>query len=675
MAVTFPNSPFALHQPFPPAGDQPVAIEQLIQGVDAGLRFQTLLGVTGSGKTYTMANVIARLGRPAFVMAPNKTLAAQLYAEFREFFPDNAVEYFVSYYDYYQPEAYVPSRDLFIEKDSSINEHIEQMRLSATKALLEREDCVIVATVSAIYGIGDPVDYHGMILHLRQGERIDQRAILRRLTEMQYTRNEMEFKRGVFRVKGDVIDIFPAEHAETAVRVSLFDDEVESISLFDPLTGQVMHKAARFTVYPSSHYVTPRDVVLKAVDKIKLELAERLDFFHKNNKLVEAQRIEQRTRFDLELLAELGFCKGIENYSRHLSGRNPGDPPPTLIDYLPPNAVMFLDESHVTVPQIGGMYKGDRARKENLVDYGFRLPSALDNRPLRFDEFERIMRQTVFVSATPSTYEKEHQQRVVEQVVRPTGLIDPIIEVRPVGTQVDDLMSAIVERTARGERVMATTLTKRMAEQLTEYLSEHGIKVRYLHSDIDTVERVEIIRDLRLGVFDVLVGINLLREGLDIPEVSLVAILDADKEGFLRSERSLIQTIGRAARHLNGTAILYADRITDSMRRAIDETERRRAKQIAFNLAHGITPKGVVKRIKDIIDGIYNPDAANQELKAAQGRAKYEAMSEKDLAREIKRLEKDMLGAAKNLEFEKAAELRDRLHDLKKQLFGVEEHD
>jgi excinuclease ABC subunit B len=675
LAITYPNSPFALHQPFPPAGDQPVAIEQLISGVDAGLRFQTLLGVTGSGKTYTMANVIARLGRPAFVMAPNKTLAAQLYAEFREFFPDNAVEYFVSYYDYYQPEAYVPSRDLFIEKDSSINEHIEQMRLSATKALLEREDCVIVATVSAIYGIGDPVDYHGMILHLRQGERIDQRAILRRLTEMQYTRNEMEFKRGVFRVKGDVIDIFPAEHAETAVRVSLFDDEVESISLFDPLTGQVMHKAARFTVYPSSHYVTPRDVVLKAVDKIKLELAERLEFFNKNNKLVEAQRIEQRTRFDLELLAELGFCKGIENYSRHLSGRNPGDPPPTLIDYLPPNAVMFLDESHVTVPQIGGMYKGDRARKENLVDYGFRLPSALDNRPLRFDEFEQIMRQTVFVSATPSTYEKEHQQQVVEQVVRPTGLIDPIIEIRPVGTQVDDLMSAINERTARGERVMATTLTKRMAEQLTEYLSEHGIRVRYLHSDIDTVERVEIIRDLRLGVFDVLVGINLLREGLDIPEVSLVAILDADKEGFLRSERSLIQTIGRAARHLNGTAILYADRITDSMRRAIDETDRRRAKQIAFNLANGITPKGVVKRIKDIIDGIYNPDAANQELKAAQGRAKYEVMSEKDLAREIKRLEKDMLSAAKNLEFEKAAELRDKLHSLKKQLFGVEEHD
>jgi len=652
-----------------------VAIEQLVDGINKGMRFQTLLGVTGSGKTYTMANVIARMGRPAFVMAPNKTLAAQLYSEFREFFPDNAVEYFVSYYDYYQPEAYVPSRDLFIEKDSSINEHIEQMRLSATKALLEREDCVIVATVSAIYGIGDPVDYHGMILHLRQGERIDQRAILRRLTEMQYTRNEMEFKRGVFRVKGDVIDIFPAEHAETAVRVSLFDDEVESISLFDPLTGQVMHKAARFTVYPSSHYVTPRDVVLTAVEKIKLELADRLDFFQRNSKLVEVQRIEQRTRFDLELLAELGFCKGIENYSRHLSGRNPGDPPPTLIDYLPPNALMFIDESHVTVPQVGGMYKGDRARKENLVDYGFRLPSALDNRPLRFDEFETIMRQTVFVSATPGPYEAEHQQQVVEQVVRPTGLLDPVIEIRPVGTQVDDLISAINERTARGERVMVTTLTKRMSEQLTEYLSEHGIKVRYLHSDIETVERVEIIRDLRLGVFDVLIGINLLREGLDIPEVSLVAILDADKEGFLRSERSLIQTMGRAARHLNGTAILYADRITGSMQRAIDETERRRHKQIAFNLANGITPKGVVKRIKDIIDGVYNPDAANQELKAAQSRAKYEVMSEKELAKEIKRMEKDMLSAAKNLEFEKAAELRDRLHVLKKQLFGVEEHD
>ncbi|MBI5330026.1 MAG: excinuclease ABC subunit UvrB [Betaproteobacteria bacterium] len=675
MIVTHPNSPFALHQPFAPAGDQPVAIEQLVQGIEAGLRFQTLLGVTGSGKTYTMANVIARLGRPAFVMAPNKTLAAQLYSEFREFFPDNAVEYFVSYYDYYQPETYVPSRDLFIEKDSSINEHIEQMRLSATKALLERRDCVIVATVSAIYGIGDPAEYHDMILHLRVGDRIDQRHILKRLTAMQYQRNEMEFKRGVFRVKGDVIDIFPAEHAETAVRVSLFDDEVESLSLFDPLTGQVQHKASRFTVFPSSHYVTPRETTLRAVDTIKLELADRIKFFSENNRLVECQRIEQRTRFDLELLAELGFCKGIENYSRHLSGRRPGEPPPTLIDYLPEDALMFLDESHVTVPQAGGMYKGDRARKENLVEYGFRLPSALDNRPLRFDEFERLLRPCVFVSATPGPYEAAHQQQVVEQLVRPTGLIDPRIVIRPVTTQVDDLMSEINLRVALGERVMVTTLTKRMAEQLAEYFADHAIKVRYLHSDIETVERVEIIRDLRLGIFDVLIGINLLREGLDIPEVSLVAILDADKEGFLRSERSLIQTIGRAARHLNGTALLYADRITDSMRRAIDETDRRRTRQIAFNAAHGITPKGVVKRIKDLIDGVYDADAAQKELAVAQTRARYEVMSEKELAREIKRLEKDMLDAAKNLEFERAAELRDRLHNLKKQLFGVEEHD
>ncbi len=675
VAVTFPHSPFGLNQPFPPAGDQPEAIERLVDGIRRGMRCQTLLGVTGSGKTFTMANVIARLGRPAFVMAPNKTLAAQLYSEFREFFPDNAVEYFVSYYDYYQPEAYVPARDLFIEKDSSVNEHIEQMRLSATKALLEREDCVIVATVSAIYGIGDPVDYHGMILHLRQGERIGQRDIIRRLAEMQYQRNELEFKRGVFRVRGDVIDIFPAEHAETAVRVSLFDDEVESISVFDPLTGQVHHRAPRFTVYPSSHYVTPRETVLTAVENIKLELAERLDYFHARNKLVEAQRIEQRTRFDLEMLSELGFCKGIENYSRHLSGRRPGAPPPTLIDYLPPNALMFIDESHVTVPQIGGMFKGDRARKENLVEYGFRLPSALDNRPLRFDEFERVMRQTVFVSATPGSYEVKHQQRVVEQVVRPTGLVDPVIEVRPVATQVDDLMSAINVRTARGERVMVTTLTKRMAEQLTEYLADHGIKVRYLHSDIDTVERVEIIRDLRLGVFDVLIGINLLREGLDIPEVSLVAILDADKEGFLRSERSLIQTMGRAARHLNGTAILYADTITDSMRRAIDETERRRAKQLAFNVAHGIVPRGVSKRIKDIIDGVYDVEAAQQAMEMAQTRARYQSMSEKEMTREIKRLEKDMLAAAQNLEFERAAELRDRMRALKRELFGVDEPD
>ncbi|MDZ4201001.1 MAG: excinuclease ABC subunit UvrB [Gallionella sp.] len=669
MAITYPNSPFALHQPFPPAGDQPVAIEQLVTGIDQGQRFQTLLGVTGSGKTYTMANVIARLGRPAFVMAPNKTLAAQLYSEFREFFPDNAVEYFVSYYDYYQPEAYVPSRDLFIEKDSSINEHIEQMRLSATKALLEREDCVIVATVSAIYGIGDPVDYHGMILHLRQGERIEQRAILRRLTEMQYTRNEMEFKRGVFRVKGDVIDIFPAESSEHALRLSLFDDEVETLSLFDPLTGHILQKVPRYTVYPSSHYVTPRSTVLRAIETIKLELAERIAFYQRENKLVEAQRIEQRTRHDLEMLNEIGFCKGIENYSRHLSGRKPGESPPTLMDYLPPDALMFLDESHVTIPQIGGMYKGDRARKENLVNYGFRLPSALDNRPLRFDEFEKIMRQAIFVSATPSVYEAEHAGQVVEQVVRPTGLIDPVIEVRPATHQVDDLMSEVNLRVKVGERVLVTTLTKRMAEQLTEYFSEHGIKVRYLHSDIETVERVEIIRDLRLGEFDVLVGINLLREGLDIPEVSLVAILDADKEGFLRSERSLIQTIGRAARHLNGKALLYADRITESMKRAIGETDRRRTKQQAFNEANGITPIGVQKRIKDIIEGMYEPDAARNQLKAAQTQAKYLAMSEKEVSKEITRLEKEMLAAAKNLEFERAADLRDQLKKLREAVF------
>ncbi len=675
LAVTFPHSPFVLNQPFPPAGDQPEAIERLVDGIRRGMRYQTLLGVTGSGKTFTMANVIARLGRPAFVMAPNKTLAAQLYAEFREFFPDNAVEYFVSYYDYYQPEAYVPARDLYIEKDSSINEHIEQMRLSATKAILERRDVVIVATVSAIYGIGDPVDYHSMILHLKQGERIGQQAIIRRLAEMQYQRNELEFRRGTFRVRGDVIDIFPAEHAETALRVSLFDDEVEALAVFDPLTGQVLHRVARFTVYPSSHYVTPRATTLRAIEAIKEELAERLQYFYSQGKLVEAQRLEQRTRFDLEMLAELGFCKGIENYSRHLSGRRPGEPPPTLIDYLPADTVMFIDESHVTVPQIGGMYRGDRARKENLVEYGFRLPSALDNRPLRFDEFERLMPQTIFVSATPGPYELKHQEQVVEQVVRPTGLLDPEVIVRPVATQVDDLMSEINARVARNERVMVTTLTKRMAEDLTEYLADHGIKVRYLHSDIDTVERVEIIRDLRLGVFDVLVGINLLREGLDIPEVSLVAILDADKEGFLRSERSLIQTIGRAARHLHGTAILYADTITDSMRRAIDETERRRRKQMAYNAAHGITPKGVVKRIKDIIDGVYDDEAEREALKAEQVRAAYAIKNEKDLTREVKRVEREMLEAARNLEFEKAAQLRDRLHALKKQLFGVVEEE
>jgi excinuclease ABC subunit B len=667
--MVFPGSPYRLNQAFEPAGDQPEAIEKLAAGVRDGLAYQTLLGVTGSGKTYTMAHVIARLGCPALIMAPNKTLAAQLYSEMREFFPDNAVEYFVSYYDYYQPEAYVPSKDLYIEKDSSINEHIEQMRLSATKSLLERRDVIIVATVSAIYGIGDPVDYHGMILHLREREKLAQRDAIRRLAEMQYERNELDFRRGVFRVRGEVLDIFPAENSETAVRLTLFDDEVETIHLFDPLTGQVLQRVPRYTVYPSSHYVTPRATTLRAIEAIKEELRDRIDWFQGQGKLVEAQRIEQRTRFDLEMLAEMGFCKGIENYSRHLSGRKLGEPPPTLIDYLPHDALMILDESHVTVPQLGGMYRGDRARKENLVDYGFRLPSALDNRPLRFDEFEGVVRRTIFVSATPAGYEREHQAQVVEQVVRPTGLVDPRLEVRPAATQVDDLLSEINARVKQGERVLVTTLTKRMAEDLTDYLGEHGAKVRYLHSDIDTVERVEIIRDLRLGQFDVLVGINLLREGLDIPEVSLVAILDADKEGFLRSERSLIQTIGRAARHINGTAILYADSVTDSMRRAIDETERRRRKQIAYNAARGITPKGVSKRIKDIIEGIYDPEAAREGLKAAQNQARYEAMSGKDLTREVKRVEKEMLECARNLEFERAAQLRDQLKALKAHLF------
>jgi excinuclease ABC subunit B len=667
--VTFPNSPYKLHQVFEPAGDQPEAIEKLMEGVGDGLAFQTLLGVTGSGKTFTMAHVIARLGRPAIIMAPNKTLAAQLYAEMREFFPENAVEYFVSYYDYYQPEAYVPSRDLFIEKDSAINEHIEQMRLSATKSLLERDDAIIVATVSCIYGIGDPVDYHGMILHLREHEKITQREAIQRLAEMQYERNEFEFSRGTFRVRGDVLDIFPAESSETAVRVSLFDDEVESMTLFDPLTGRALRKVSRYTVYPSSHYVTPRSTTLRAIETIKAELRERMEFFQQHDKLVELQRIEQRTRFDLEMLNELGFCKGIENYSRHLSGKLPGQPPPTLMDYLPPGTLMVIDESHVTIPQIGGMYKGDRSRKENLVEYGFRLPSALDNRPLRFDEFRRIMPQTVFVSATPADFEREHSGQVVEQVVRPTGLVDPQIEVRPAVTQVDDLMSEVSLRTAQNERVLVTTLTKRMAEDLTDYFSDHGIKVRYLHSDIDTVERVEIIRDLRLGKFDVLVGINLLREGLDLPEVSLVAILDADKEGFLRSERSLIQTIGRAARHINGTALLYADRITNSMRLAMGETERRRNKQLAFNQAEGITPRSVHKRVKDLIDGVYSMETAQQQLKAAQVRARYDAMNEIQLAKEIRQLEKQMLGAAKNLEFEQAAEYRDEIKKLKNKLF------
>jgi excinuclease ABC subunit B len=666
--VTFPNSKYQLHQPFPPAGDQPKAIDQLEQGIRDGLKYQTLLGVTGSGKTYTMANVIARLGRPAIVMAPNKTLAAQLYSEFREFFPNNSVEYFVSYYDYYQPEAYVPSRDLFIEKDSSINDHIEQMRLSATKALLEREDSIIVASVSAIYGIGDPQDYHAMVLHLKQGDKMPQRDAIEILIGMQYQRNDFDFSRGSFRVRGDVIDIFPAENNETAVRVSLFDDEVETISLFDPLTGEIFNKIPRFTIYPKSHYVTTRETTLRAMETIKTELRERVDFFVKEQKLVEAQRIEQRTRFDLEMLNEIGFCKGIENYSRHLSGAKPGEPPPTLIDYLPQDALMILDESHVTIPQIGAMYKGDRARKSNLVDYGWRLPSAMDNRPLKFEEFERIMRQAVFISATPADYEKNHQQQVVEMIARPTGLIDPEIIVKPADTQVDDLLGEIKLRTEVGERVLATTLTKRMAEDLTDYLGEHGVKVRYLHSDIDTVERVEIIRDLRLGEFDVLVGINLLREGLDIPEVSLVAVLDADKEGFLRSERSLIQTSGRAARNLNGKVIFYANTVTKSMKLAMDETSRRREIQSAFNKEHGIEPKGVSKRIKDIIDGVYDMDEGKRERKAAQEQANYESLSEKQLTKELKRIEKAMHDAAKNLEFEKAAEYRDQLKKLQEKM-------
>ncbi|MTW13112.1 excinuclease ABC subunit UvrB [Pseudoduganella eburnea] len=668
--ITFPDSPYRLHQPFPPAGDQPTAIDALCEGIEDGLSFQTLLGVTGSGKTYTMANVIARMGRPAIVFAPNKTLAAQLYSEFREFFPENAVEYFVSYYDYYQPEAYVPQRDLFIEKDSSINEHIEQMRLSCTKSLMERRDVVIVATVSAIYGIGNPNEYHQMILTLRAKDRVAQRDIIARLIQMQYTRNEMDFGRGTFRVRGDTIDIFPAEHADLAVRLELFDDELESIQLFDPLTGKVKQKIPRFTVYPGSHYVTPRATVLRAIETIKEELRDRLEFFRKENKLVEEQRLEQRTRFDLEMMSEVGFTKGIENYSRHLSGAKPGEPPPTLVDYLPRDALMFLDESHVLIGQLSAMYNGDRSRKTNLVDYGFRLPSALDNRPLKFEEFESKMRQTVFVSATPAEYEKKNAGAVVEQVVRPTGLVDPQVIVRPARTQVDDLLGEINDRIEKNERVLVTTLTKRMAEQLTEYLGDHGIKVRYLHSDVDTVERVEILRDLRIGTFDVLVGINLLREGLDLPEVSLVAILDADKEGFLRSERSLIQTIGRAARNLNGVALLYADNITDSMKRAIDETERRRAKQIAYNEKMGIVPRGVKKIIKDMIDGVYSA-AAREQLEVAEEAAKYEAMSEKQISKEIKRLEKLMLDHAKNLEFEKAAQVRDQLHHLKEQLFGA----
>ncbi len=672
--VNFEGSPFQLFQPFPPGGDQPTAIAQLCEGVNDGLSFQTLLGVTGSGKTFTMANVIARLGRPAIIFAPNKTLAAQLYSEFREFFPRNAVEYFVSYYDYYQPEAYVPQRDLFIEKDSAINEQIEQLRLSCTKSLLERRDVVIVASVSAIYGIGNPSDYHQMVMTLRVGDKLGQRDVIAQLIRMQYARNEMEFSRGHFRVRGDTIDVFPAEHSELALRIELFDDEIDGLSLFDPLTGQIRQKIPRFTVYPSSHYVTPREKVLEALEGIKTELRERVAQFVADGKLVEAQRLEQRTRFDLEMLQEVGHCKGIENYTRHLSGAEPGEPPPTLVDYLPSDALMFLDESHVLIGQFGGMYNGDRARKTTLVEYGFRLPSALDNRPLKFAEFERKMRQAIFVSATPAQYEKDNAGQVVEQVVRPTGLVDPIVEVRPATHQVDDVLQEIRLRVEANERVLITTLTKRMAEQLTDYLTDNGVKVRYLHSDVDTVERVEILRDLRLGTFDVLVGINLLREGLDIPEVSLVAILDADKEGFLRAERSLIQTIGRAARNLNGKAILYADRITDSMRRAIDETERRRAKQIAFNEANGIVPRALNKRIKELIEGVYSDKPGRDDQKLIQA-AEVESLSEKDLGKRIAQLEKQMLEHARNLEFEKAARLRDQLAQLREQVFGAAVHD
>ena len=672
--LRFPDSPFDLFQPYPPAGDQPQAIDQLVEGVRDGEVFQTLLGVTGSGKTFTMANVIARLGRPAIVFCHNKTLAAQLYSEFREFFPNNAVEYFVSYYDYYQPEAYVPQRDLFIEKDSAINEHIEQMRLSCTKSILERRDVVIVATVSAIYGIGQPEAYHRMIMTLRTGDKLGQRDAIAQLVRMQYQRNDMDFSRGTFRVRGDTIDIFPAEHSEMALRLEMFDDEIESLQLFDPLTGKIRQKIPRFTVYPSSHYVTPRDQVLAAVETIKVELADRLKFFVAEGKLVEAQRLEQRTRFDLEMLSEVGHCKGIENYSRHLAGSAPGEPPSTLVDYLPQDSLMFIDESHVTIGQFGAMYLGDRSRKTTLVEYGFRLPSALDNRPLKFAEFEQRMRQVVMVSATPAQWEKDHSGKVVEQVVRPTGLVDPEVEVRPATSQVDDVLQEIRIRVDKHERVLITTLTKRMAEQLTDYLSDNGVKVRYLHSDIDTVERVEILRDLRLGAFDVLVGINLLREGLDIPEVSLVAILDADKEGFLRSERSLIQTIGRAARNLEGRAILYADKVTDSMTRAIGETERRRTRQIAHNLALGITPKSIVKKVRDLIDGVYSEKAGKEAERLerdAMARAEVEDMSEKDIAREIKRLEKLMMEHARNLEFEKAARVRDQLGILKERAFGA----
>ncbi|MHC8864805.1 excinuclease ABC subunit UvrB [Arenicellales bacterium IMCC57338] len=668
---------FLLESNFDPAGDQPEAIERILDGVESGEAFQTLLGVTGSGKTFTMAHVIARLGQPALVLAPNKTLAAQLYSEMREFFPRNAVEYFVSYYDYYQPEAYVPASDTYIEKDASINEHIDQMRLSATKAILEREDVVIVATVSAIYGLGDPAAYHGMILHLREGAESGQREMLRRLAELQYTRNEIDLRRGNFRVRGDVIDIFPAESERFAVRVELFGDQIERLSRFDPLTGETNENLTRFTIYPKSHYVTPREKILDAIGQIKEELKIRLKFLRENDKLVEAQRLEQRTKYDLEMMQELGYCAGIENYSRFLSGRNPGEAPPTLIDYLPAKSLMIIDESHVTIPQLGAMFKGDRSRKENLVEYGFRLPSALDNRPLRFDEFESLMPRTVFVSATPSDYEKTHSSSVIEQVVRPTGLVDPEIEVRPVATQVDDLMSEAKERAALGERVLVTTLTKRMSEDLTDYLNDHDIKVRYLHSDIDTVERVEILSDLRKGTFDVLVGINLLREGLDLPEVSLVAILDADKEGFLRSTRSLIQTIGRAARNINGKAILYADRITDSMKRAIDETERRREKQQMFNQLNNIIPKSVQKPINEMIEGVVaDPKSRTTSRSRTQGNDVFidsvvVDLSTEEFKKRIKALEEQMYSLARDLEFEKAAQMRDEIAKLKEAHFGV----
>ena len=668
--IRFPNSPFELHQPFEAAGDQPQAIKELVEGIEDGLTAQPLLGVTGSGKTYTMANVIARTGLPTLIMAPNKTLAAQLYAEMRDFFPNNAVEYFVSYYDYYQPEAYVPQRDLFIEKDSAINEHIEQMRLSASKSVLERRDVIIVATVSAIYGIGKPESYTEMRLILKVGDKIEQRGLISHLVRIQYERNDMEFTRGKFRVRGDTIDVFPAEHSEMALRIELFDDEIEAMYFFDPLTGKTRQKVDRFAIYPTSNYVTPRNDILRAIEAIKDELRDQETKFIESGKLLEAQRIRERTLFDLEMLHEVGFCKGIENYSRHLAGGLPGEPPPTLIDYLPKDALMFFDESHVLLGQIGGMYRGDSARKETLVTYGFRLPSAKDNRPLRFDEFESKMRRAIFVSATPADYELNHSSQIVEQVVRPTGLVDPEVEVRPATTQVDDVLGEIKERIPKGQRILITTLTKRMAEDLTDFLQDNDIKVRYLHSDIDTVERVEIIRDLRAGVFDVLIGINLLREGLDIPEVALVAILDADKEGFLRSERSLIQTIGRAARNVEGKAILYADTITDSMRRAMDETARRREKQTAYNVAHNITPKSVKKEIRDIIDGVYKSDSLENEFGLVDGQD-YEKMGPKELAREIKRLENEMFEHAKNLEFEKASEVRDKLASIRKQVFGA----